>query len=75
MKIYRLIVIIAAIVVVAWLIGLFLRLAAWILNGLVGVAAIILIAALIYRWFNSVNTARATKKGPLKIEREPSKEK
>ena len=75
MKLYRLIVIIAAIVVVAWLIGLFLRIAAWILNGLVGVAAIILIVALIYRWFNNINAAQTTKKGPLKIEREPSKEK
>lgn len=80
MKISRLVITIAIIIVVAWCIGQLFRLAAWLLNGLVGVAAVILIAAIIYRWFNaSKNTSHAystnTKKNPLKIEREPSKEK
>lgn len=77
MKLSRLIVIIAAIIVGAWCIGLLFRLTAWLLNGLVGIAAVVLVVALIYRWVEGAKstTSGSTKKDPLKIEREPSKEK
>lgn len=78
MKLSKLIIIIAAIIVGAWCIGLLFRLTAWLLNGLVGVAAIVLVIALIYRWIKGAKpttASTATKKDPLKIEREPSKEK
>lgn len=81
MKLSRLIITIAIIIVVAWCIGQLFKLTAWLLNGLVGFAAVVLIVALIYRWFSvskKIYTSpqtRTTKKDPLKIEREPSKEK
>ena len=65
MKLSRLIVIIAAIIVGAWCIGLLFRLTAWLLNGLVGIAAVVLVVALIYRWVAGTKstTSTATKKG------------
>lgn len=47
MKLSRLIFIIAAVILSAWLLGVVFKFAAWLLNGLVGVAAIILIIGLI----------------------------
>ena len=70
----RLIITIAAIIVGAWLIILAFKLAAWIINGLIGVAAVILVGAIIYRFVRQ-RPATTSKKAPLKIEREPSKEK
>lgn len=47
MKLSRLIFIIAAVILAAWLLGIVLKFTAWLLNGLVGIAAIILIIGLI----------------------------
>ena len=47
MKLSRLIFIIACVVVGVWLLGLIFRLAAWLINGLLYVAAIIFIIWLI----------------------------
>ncbi len=47
MKLSRLIFIIACVVVGVWLLGLIFRLAAWLINGLLYVAAIIFIVWLI----------------------------
>ena len=71
----RLIITIAIIIVGAWLVMLAFKVAAWLINGLVGVAAVIIIAAIIYRFTIQKPSSSSTKKDPLKIEREPSKEK
>lgn len=71
----RLIITIAAIIVGAWLIILAFKLAAWIINGLIGVAAVIVVIALVYRFVRQAPSSSPSKKAPLKIEREPSKEK
>ncbi|OYX53847.1 hypothetical protein B7Y92_01380 [Candidatus Saccharibacteria bacterium 32-50-13] len=71
----RLIITIAIIIVGAWLVMLAFKVAAWLINGLVGVAAVIIIAAVIYRFVVQKPSSSSTKKAPLKIEREPSKEK
>lgn len=71
----RLIITIAAIIVIFWLIGLALKITAWLLNLLLPAAALILIIALVYRFISQKPTATTSKKAPLKIEREPSKEK
>jgi membrane protein implicated in regulation of membrane protease activity len=72
----RLIITIAAIIVGAWLIILAFKLATWIINGLIGVAAVIVIIALAYRFVRQAPPSSSpSKKTPLKIEREPSKEK
>lgn len=47
MKITRLIFIIAAIIIGAWLLGLVFKLAAWLISGLVYVAAIVVAIGLI----------------------------
>lgn len=47
MKLSRLIFIIACVVIGVWLLGLIFRLAAWLINGLLYVAAIIFIVWLI----------------------------
>lgn len=75
-QLIRLIITIAVIIVVVWLIGLAFKAIAWLLNGLIGIAALVLIAALIYAFVHQPRKARGgAKKPPLKIEREPSKEK
>ena len=74
-QLVRLVITIAIIIVVAWLIGLAFKAIAWLLNSLVGIAAIILIIALIYSRRKSPTTHSPSKKPPLKLEREPSKEK
>lgn len=71
----RLIITIAIIIVGAWLVMLAFKVAAWLINGLVGIAAVIIIAAVIYRFTVQKPSSSSTKKAPLKIEREPSKEK
>lgn len=71
----RLIITIAAIIVIFWLIGLALKITAWLLNLLLPAAALILIIALVYRFISQKPAATTSKKAPLKIEREPSKEK
>lgn len=71
----RLVVAIALIIVVAWLIVAAFRFAAWLLNGLVGVAALVLIAALLYRFFRKPKSSSPyRRKPPLTVEREPSRE-
>ena len=50
MKLSRLIFLIAVIILVAWLIGLVFKLAAWLINGLIYVAAIVVIIGLISRF-------------------------
>ena len=47
MKLSRLIYVIAIIIIAAWLLGLVFRFAAWLINGLLYVAAIVLIIGLI----------------------------
>ena len=73
----RLIITVAIIIVAVWLIGFVFKAIAWLLNGLVGVAALVLIVALVYSFIHKPSSAtpRASKKPPLKLEREPSKEK
>lgn len=77
-QILRLITSIAVIIVMAWLVIAVFRFAAWLINGLIGVAALVLIAALVYRSFkkstNQPPNKQSNQKPPLKIEREPSRE-
>ena len=47
MKLSRLIYVIAIIIIAAWLLGLVFRFAAWLINGLLYVAAIVLIIGLV----------------------------
>lgn len=68
----RLIAMIALVILGAWLVMLLFRIAAWLINGLVGVAAVVIVGMLIYRFVTKKSTP--SKKPPLKIEREPSKE-
>lgn len=70
----RLIITIAAIIVGAWLIILAFKLAAWIINGLISVAAVVLIVAIVYRFVRQ-QPSTTSKRSRLRIEREPSKEK
>lgn len=52
MKLSRLIFIIAAIIVAVWLLGLVLKLAAWLISGLFYVAAIVVIIGLVSMYFD-----------------------
>lgn len=56
MKTSRLVFLIAAIVICAWLLGLVLKFAAWLINGLLYVAAIIVIIGLISAYIDSRKT-------------------
>ncbi len=47
MKLTRLIFLIAAVIVSVWLFGLLLRLATWFINGLLYIAAVIVIIGLV----------------------------
>ena len=47
MKLSRLIYVIAIIIIAVWLLGLVFRFAAWLINGLLYVAAIVLIIGLV----------------------------
>ena len=60
MKTSRLIFLIAAVVIGVWLLGLIFKLAAWLINGLLYVAAIIVIIGLISAYIDS--RKRPTKK-------------
>lgn len=53
MKITRLIFLIAAIIVAAWLVSLVFKFAAWLINGLIYVAAIVVIIGLISAYIES----------------------
>lgn len=53
MKVTRLVFLIAAIIIAAWLLGLVFKLAAWIINGLVYVAAIVVIIGLVSAFIES----------------------
>ena len=53
MKITNVLFSIAIVVLIAWVIGMVFKFAAWILNGLVGVAAIIVIIGLIAMFIQS----------------------
>ena len=58
MKATRLIFLIAAVIVIAWLVGLVFKLAAWLINGLVYIAAIVVIIGLISAYFESRKTKK-----------------
>lgn len=53
MKLSRLILTIAIVIIAAWLLGAALKLAAWIINGLLSLAAIIVIIWLIMMFIES----------------------
>ena len=53
MKVSQLIFIIAVIILSVWFLGLILRVTAWLLGGLVYVAAIVVIAGLIYSFIEN----------------------
>ena len=53
MKVTRLIYLIALIIVAAWVLSLVFKLAAWLINGLVYVAAIVIIIGLIVTFIES----------------------
>lgn len=53
MKVTRLVFLIAAVIVGAWLLGLVFKLAAWLINGLLYVAAIIVIIGLVSAYLES----------------------
>lgn len=72
----RLIVTIAAIIVIFWLIGLAFKVAGWLLNLLLPAAALILIIAIIISWYKSQHTVTRDKaKDSLKISRDTSDKK
>lgn len=56
MKASRLIFLIAAVVVGVWLLSLVFKLAAWLINGLLYVAAIVVIVGLISAYIDSRKT-------------------
>ena len=58
MKATRLIFLIAAVIVIAWLVGLVFKLAAWLIKGLVYIAAIVVIIGLISAYFESRKTKK-----------------
>lgn len=53
MKLSRLILTIAIVIIAAWLLGAALKLAAWIINGLLSLAAIVVIIWLIMTFIES----------------------
>ncbi|MDO4661102.1 MAG: hypothetical protein Q4B27_03060 [Candidatus Saccharibacteria bacterium] len=53
MKLSRLILTIAIVIIAAWLFGAVLKLAAWIINGLLSLAAIVVIIWLIMMFIES----------------------
>jgi len=53
MKTSRLIFLVAAVVIGVWLLGLILKLAAWLINGLLYIAAIVVIIGLISVYIDS----------------------
>lgn len=53
MKLSRLILTIAIVIIAAWLLGAVLKLAAWIINGLLSLAAIVVIIWLIMMFIES----------------------
>ncbi|MCA9338250.1 hypothetical protein KC949_01720 [Candidatus Saccharibacteria bacterium] len=61
MKLPRVIFVVAAIIVGVWLLGLILKLAAWIISGLLYVAAIIVIVGIILYWWENRQKPHATK--------------
>ena len=69
----KLVITVAAVIVGAWLLMLAFRFAAWLIDGLIGIAAVVIVVAIIYRFATKRSTS-STKKTPLKIKREPSRE-
>lgn len=53
MKLSRVIYIIAAIIVGVWLFGLAIKLAAWLINSLLYIAAVIVIIGIVRTWWES----------------------
>jgi len=53
MKLSRVIFIIAAIIVGVWLFGFAIRLAAWFINSLLYIAAVIVIIGIVRHWWES----------------------
>lgn len=53
MKLTRLIFLVSAVIVGVWLLGLVLKLAAWLINGLLYVAAVVVVIGLISAYIDS----------------------
>ncbi len=53
MKLSRIIFVIAAIIVGVWIVGLLLKLAAWVISSLLYIAAIIVIIGIVRYWWES----------------------
>ena len=53
MKLSRVIFVIAAIVVGVWLVGLAIKLAAWVINSLLYIAAVIVIIGIVRYWWEN----------------------
>lgn len=64
MKLTRLIFIVAAIIVGVWAIGLLLKLAAWVINSLLYIAALIVIVGLVSAYFESRKKNKNNKNQP-----------
>lgn len=64
MKLSRLIYIIAVIIISVWLLGLLFKLAAWFINSLLYIAAIIVIIGLVRNWWERRKAPKATVKEP-----------
>lgn len=62
MKLSRVIFVIAAIIVGVWIVGLLLKLAAWIISSLLYIAAVIVIVGVVrYWWENRKKPAKTDK--------------
>ena len=53
MKLSKLIYIVAIVIVGAWLLGLILKAAAWLISGLVYLAGIVIATGLVYSYFEN----------------------
>lgn len=53
MKLSRVIFIVAAIIIGVWLLGLLFRIAAWLISGLLYIAAIIVIVGIVRYWWEN----------------------
>lgn len=64
MKLTRLIFIVAVIIVGVWAVGLLLKLAAWVINSLLYIAALIVIVGLVSAYFEGRKKNRNNKNQP-----------
>lgn len=58
MKLTRLVFLIAAVIIGVWLLGLVFKLAAWLINGLVYIAAIVVIIGLVSAYLENKRTIK-----------------